>query len=74
MAERTSPPTSQNSVVKNQPPPFEDVNLFTSDTVLREAVAREGGAAHESRIDSFGASMGAAETWALAAARSNLIP
>ena len=42
MAERNSPPTSQNPVVKNQPPPFEDVNLFASDCVFREAVAREG--------------------------------
>jgi hypothetical protein len=31
MAERTSPPTSQNPVVKNQSPPFEDVNLFASE-------------------------------------------
>jgi hypothetical protein len=45
MAERNSPPTSQNPVVKNQPPPFEDVNLFASDCVFREAVAREGGSA-----------------------------
>ena len=27
----------------NQNPPFSDVNLFASDRVLREAVAREGG-------------------------------
>ena len=66
MAERTSPPTSQNPLVNNQPPRFEDVNLFASDRALREAVAREGGAVHASRIDSFGAFMGAAETWALA--------
>ena len=44
MAERNSPPTSQNPVVKNQPPPFEDVNPFASDCVFREAVAREAGA------------------------------
>src|SRR5438105_9447355 len=68
MAERNSPPTSQNPVVNNQPPRFEDVNLFASDRALREAVAREGGAIHACRIDSFGTFMGAAETWALAAA------
>ena len=56
MAERSSPPTSQNPVV-NQPPPFEDVNLFASDRALREAAPREGGALYESQIDSFGASM-----------------
>ena len=46
---------------KNQPPPFEDVNLFASDCALREAVTREGGSAHAERIDQFGARMGAAE-------------
>ncbi|UUZ54632.1 hypothetical protein LP419_00500 [Massilia sp. H-1] len=30
--------------VFNQASPFENVNLFTSDTALREALAREGGA------------------------------
>ena len=29
--------------VFNQPPPFEDVNLYGSDAALKEAVAREGG-------------------------------
>ena len=28
--------------VFNQSPPFEDVNLFTSDRALMEAVSREG--------------------------------
>ena len=30
--------------VLNQPPPFEDVNLFTGDRALADAVARAGGA------------------------------
>ena len=59
---------------KNQPPPFEDVNLFASDSVLREAVIREGGAAHAERIDRFGAQMGTAENWALAAAAHHHLP
>src|SRR5258706_2079499 len=59
---------------KNQPPPFEDVNLFASDSVLREAVIREGGAAHAERIDRFGAQMGSAENWALAAAAHHHLP
>ena len=33
--------------VTNQPPPFEDVNLFTSDIALQEAVARAGAGAIE---------------------------
>jgi putative acyl-CoA dehydrogenase len=36
----------------NQPPPFEDVNLFTSDTTLQDAVRREGG--DESDLAAFG--------------------
>jgi putative acyl-CoA dehydrogenase len=40
----------------NQPPPFEDVNLFTSDTALQDAVRREGGS--ESDLDAFGALAG----------------
>lgn len=35
----------QTHEVTNQPPPLENVNLFESDTVLKEAVAREGAAA-----------------------------
>ena len=31
--------------VLNQSPPFENVNLFTSDRALMEAVNREGGGA-----------------------------
>ena len=38
-------PISQGEQVLNQSPAFTDVNLFTSDTPLREAVAREGAAA-----------------------------
>ncbi len=55
--------------VTNQPPPFEDVNLFTSDIALQEAVARAGGAAHRARLSDFGAKAGAAQVadWAMQA-------
>jgi putative acyl-CoA dehydrogenase len=61
-------------VVANQPPPFEDVNLFASDRALQEAVAREGGASHTGRLTAFGARMGSAENWALAAAAHHHLP
>ena len=40
----------------NQPPPFEDVNLFSSDAALQEAVRREGG--DEQALGRFGATAG----------------
>ena len=42
----------------NQSPPFEDVNLFTSDRALREAVKREGGGWAEADLKAFGATAG----------------
>ncbi len=58
--------------VVNQPPPFEDVNIFTSDVALSEAVAREGAAAHMDRLSKFGARCGSAEIldWAQQANRN----
>jgi putative acyl-CoA dehydrogenase len=55
--------------VFNQPPPFEDVNLFTSDVALQAAVAAAGGATHAERLSAFGAQTGSAETaaWAMQA-------
>ena len=47
----------------NQPPPFENVNLFTSDVALREAVFRAGGDAKA--LAAFGADYGSAETMEL---------
>ncbi len=40
--------------VFNQPPPFEDVNLFTSDVALIDAVEREGGGAAAGALGVFG--------------------
>ncbi|MFL6194247.1 MAG: isovaleryl-CoA dehydrogenase [Thermoanaerobaculia bacterium] len=48
--------------VLNQPPPFEDVNLFTSDPVLAEALRREGAAWAEERVRAFGEIVGRRET------------
>jgi putative acyl-CoA dehydrogenase len=47
--------------VFNQPPPFEDVNLFTSDRVLTETVAREGADWAVGHLTEFGARVGSAE-------------
>ena len=44
--------------VTNQSPPFTDVNLFTSDHALQEAVAREGAEGHAKRLAAAGAAFG----------------
>jgi putative acyl-CoA dehydrogenase len=46
--------------VLNQSPPFEDVNLFTSDRALMDAVEREGGNQARAKLDAFGAKCGSA--------------
>src|ERR1700694_5500815 len=46
--------------VFNQSPPFEDVDLFTVDTPLAEAVAANGGAAAEKELSEFGQHWGSA--------------
>ena len=48
--------------VFNQPPPFEDVNLFTSDRALAEALRREGAEWAEERARAFGEVVGRRET------------
>lgn len=52
--------------VYNQPPPFENVNLFTTDRALVAAVAANGAAIHAGRLEAFGAATGSADTAALA--------
>ena len=51
--------------VQNQPPPLEAYNLFASDAVLREAVAREGAGWAEDELSKLGATLGRPETIAL---------
>jgi putative acyl-CoA dehydrogenase len=48
--------------VFNQPPSFQDVNLFISDRVLTEALRREGAGWAEDRAREFGGLAGRAET------------
>ncbi len=52
--------------VTNQPPPFEDINLFTSDKALSDAVEHNGGGAFAGRLSDYGARAGSAEVieWA----------
>ena len=47
--------------VANQPPPFEDVNLFDRDAALLAAVEKNGGGVHRKRLSKFGARVGSAE-------------
>ena len=49
-----------NQDISNQVPPFVDVNLFTSDTALQEAVVREGGAKAVTGLEAFGRTAGSA--------------
>lgn len=57
--------------VFNQAPPFEDVNLFTGDAALVEALRQAGGATHEDRLAALGARAGSAEAieWGMEANR-----
>lgn len=49
--------------VTNQSPPFEDINLFTSDISLREAVEREGAAASLAHLENLGSRVGSKEAF-----------
>jgi putative acyl-CoA dehydrogenase len=51
--------------VFNQSPPFEDVNLFTSDRPLMEAVSREGGGDVADDLARLGAQAGSVEVLTL---------
>jgi len=53
-------PTDTHQVL-NQTPPFEDVNLFTSDAALGEAIEREGGGYAVRALGAFGLIAGSAE-------------
>lgn len=58
--------------VTNQPPPFENMDLFAGDRALVEAVMRAGGGAHGVRLSDFGRMAGSAEAigWARDANRN----
>ena len=53
-------PSFATHEVFNQSPPFEDVNLFTVDRPLVEAVRANGGAAAEHELSAFGTQWGSA--------------
>ena len=48
--------------VENQPPPFEEIDLFGSDAALREGLEREGAGWASARAAAFGTQLGRAET------------
>lgn len=52
-----------NQSSANQPPPLEPYNLFTTDPVLAEAVAREGASADLDSLKAFGERVGSAEVF-----------
>src|SRR5579862_7231173 len=60
--------------VTNQPPPFEDINLFETDAALRDAVSRSGAANHLDRLFAFGARAGSAEVMEWAAKANAFVP
>ena len=57
------PPPFSTHEVTNQPPPFEDVNLFTSDRALVETVEREGGGTAAKRLAGLGIVTGSREAF-----------
>jgi putative acyl-CoA dehydrogenase len=60
--------------VTNQPPPFENINLFESDAALRDAVGHSGGTDHSARLHAFGARVGSAEVIGWAASANAFVP
>lgn len=48
----------QTHEVANQPPPFEDVNVFETDAALKHAVEKNGGSAHLKQLSAYGAALG----------------
>ena len=57
--------------VFNQPPPFENVNLFSGDRALVDAVTQAGGGEHAGRLAALGERCGSAEVieWGVEANR-----
>jgi putative acyl-CoA dehydrogenase len=60
--------------VSNQPPAFEDVDLFGTDAALAEGLAREGGGGFRARVAGFGALLGSAPVLALGRAANRHAP
>ena len=66
MNDRSADPVHGTHEVLNQPPPFENANLYLTDAALRDAVEREGGGFAAVRLAALGAIAGSAETIKLA--------
>jgi putative acyl-CoA dehydrogenase len=49
--------------VFNQPPPLEDLNLYTTDPVLGHFVELEGGAVHDELLRGYGRNLGTARAY-----------
>ncbi|HPZ46689.1 MAG TPA: acyl-CoA dehydrogenase family protein [Novosphingobium sp.] len=60
--------------VFNQPPPLEDINLFTSDLALAQAVRNAGGEGHRQRLAAMGARAGSQEVQAWGAEANRVLP
>ncbi|MDH3737811.1 MAG: isovaleryl-CoA dehydrogenase [Alphaproteobacteria bacterium] len=60
--------------VTNQPPPLVDYNLYGGDSVLRDAVHREGGGWADDKLSAFGAVLGRESTLALGANANRYTP
>src|SRR5271155_4807146 len=65
--------TLRTHLVENQPPPLENLNAFTADRALREAVRREGGEWAESSLTKLGAAVFDPE-WVERASQANRFP
>jgi putative acyl-CoA dehydrogenase len=68
------PEHSESYEAYNQSPPYEDVDLFTSDAPLRDAVAACDGAADANALAAFGRRWGAGEMFALGRAANEHPP
>jgi putative acyl-CoA dehydrogenase len=64
----------QTHEVFNQSPPFQDVNLFTTDAALVEAVQREGAGAAAQQLARFGQTCGSADALAQARLANENLP
>ena len=49
--------------VTNQPPPLENINLYTSDPVLARFVDHEGGSVHDELLRGYGRNIGSARAY-----------
>src|SRR5215831_10969011 len=58
----------------NQPPPFENRNLYLADRSLQETVAREGASWAHEELMKWGQQLGRAETFDLAARANRFAP